>query len=68
MQRLNHEVALLKMRTEQWRIHLRSVPASSPEGLKVRSLLAAMKKCSDASHVAPLRAAAGRRCNSGRIS
>ena len=43
MQRLNHEVALMKMRMEQWRIHLRSVPASSPEGLKVRSLLAAMK-------------------------
>jgi hypothetical protein len=43
MQRLNREVALLKMRTEQWRIHLRSVPASSPEGRKVRSVLAAMK-------------------------
>jgi hypothetical protein len=43
MARLNHEVALLKMRTEQWRIHLRSVPASSPEGRKVRSVLAAMK-------------------------
>jgi hypothetical protein len=43
MEHLDHEVALLKMRTEQWRIHLRSVPASSPEGRKVRSLLAAMK-------------------------
>jgi len=43
MERLNHEVALLKMRTEQWRIHLRSVPASSQEGRKVRSVLAAMK-------------------------
>ncbi len=43
MERLNHEVALLKMRTVQWRIHLRSVPASSQEGRKVRSMLAAMK-------------------------
>jgi hypothetical protein len=43
MERLNHEVALLKMRTEQWRIHLRSVPVSSPEGRKVLSVLAAMK-------------------------
>jgi hypothetical protein len=30
MERLNHEVALLKMRTEQWRIHLRSVPSVKP--------------------------------------
>jgi hypothetical protein len=43
MERLNHEVALLKMRAEQWRIHLRPVPASSPEERKVRSVLAAMK-------------------------
>jgi hypothetical protein len=42
MERLNREVALLKMRTEQWRIHLRSVRASSQEGRKVRSF-AAMK-------------------------
>ena len=43
MERLNHEVALLEMRTEQLRIHLQSVPASSTEARKVRCVLSAMR-------------------------
>jgi hypothetical protein len=43
MERLNHEVALLEMRTEQLRIHLRSVPSASAEARKVRCVLTAMR-------------------------
>jgi hypothetical protein len=43
MERLNHEVALLEMRTEQLRIHLQSVPAASTEARKVRCVLSAMR-------------------------
>ena len=43
MERLNQEVALLEMRTEQLRIHLQSVPASSTEARKVRCVLSAMR-------------------------
>jgi hypothetical protein len=34
---------LLKMRSEQLRIHLRSLPFTSTEGRKVRAILAAMQ-------------------------
>jgi hypothetical protein len=43
MERLIHEVALLEMRTEQLRIHLRLVPASSMEARKLRCVLSAMR-------------------------
>jgi hypothetical protein len=43
MERLNHEIALLEMRTEQLRIHLRSVPSASAEARKVRCVLSAMR-------------------------
>ena len=43
MERLNHEIALLEMRTEQLRIHLRSVRSGNPEARKVRSVLSAMR-------------------------
>ena len=43
MESLNHEVALLAMRTEQLRIHLQSVPASSTEARKLRCVLSAMR-------------------------
>jgi hypothetical protein len=43
MERLNHEVALLEMRTEQLRIHLQSVPTASTEARKVRCVLSAMR-------------------------
>jgi hypothetical protein len=43
MESLNHEVALLEMRTEQLRIHLQSVPASSTEARKLRCVLSAMR-------------------------
>jgi hypothetical protein len=43
MERLNHEVALLEMRTEQLRIHLRSVPSASVEARNVRCVLSAMR-------------------------
>jgi hypothetical protein len=43
MESLNHEVALLEMRTEQLRIHLRSVPSTSLEARKVRCVLSAMR-------------------------
>jgi hypothetical protein len=43
MERLTHEVALLEMRTEQLRIHLRSVPPSSTEARKVRCVLCTMR-------------------------
>jgi hypothetical protein len=43
MERLNQEVALLEMRTEQLRIHLRSVSSSSAEARKVRCVLSAMR-------------------------
>ena len=43
MERLNREVALLEMRTEQLRIHLRSVPAYSTDARKARCALTAMR-------------------------
>jgi hypothetical protein len=43
MEHLNHEVALLEMRTEQLRIHLQSVPAASTEARKIRCVLSAMR-------------------------
>ena len=43
MERLKHEIALLEMRSEQLRIHLRSVPSGNPEARTVRSLLNAMR-------------------------
>jgi hypothetical protein len=43
MERLHHEVTLLEMRTEQWRIHLRSVPAYSTDARKARCALSAMR-------------------------
>ena len=43
MERFHHEVALLEMRAEQLRIHLRSLPFTSAEGRKVRAILAAMR-------------------------
>ena len=43
MEHLIHEVAVLEMRTEQFRIHLRSVPASSMEARNVRCVLSAMR-------------------------
>ena len=43
MKRLNHEIALLEMRTEQLRIHLRSVSAYSTDARKVRCVLSAMR-------------------------
>jgi hypothetical protein len=43
MERLNHEVALLEMRMEQWRIHLRSVPTYRTDARKVRCVLSAMR-------------------------
>jgi len=43
MERLNREVTLLEMRTEQLRIHLRSVPAYSTDARKVRCVLSAMR-------------------------
>jgi hypothetical protein len=43
MERLNREVTLLEMRTEQLGIHLRSVPAYSTDARKVRCVLSAMR-------------------------
>ena len=43
MESLNHEVALLEMRTEQLRIHLSSVPSASAEARRVRCVLSAMR-------------------------
>jgi hypothetical protein len=43
MENLNHEVALLEMRTEQLRTHLQSVPASSTEARKARCVPSAMR-------------------------
>ena len=43
MESLNHEVALLEMRTEQLRIHLHSVPSASTEARKVGCVLGAMR-------------------------
>ena len=43
VERLQHEVALLTLRTEQLRIHLRSVSRTSAEARKVQAVLLAMK-------------------------
>jgi len=43
VKRVHCEVTLLEMRSEQLRIHLRSIPHSSAEARKVRSVLDAMK-------------------------
>ena len=43
VERLQHEVALLTLRTEQLRIHLRSIPRTSAEARKVQAVLLAMK-------------------------
>ena len=43
VERLQHEVALLTLRTEQLRIHLRSIPRTSAEARKVQAVLFAMK-------------------------
>jgi hypothetical protein len=43
MESLNHEVALLEMRTEQLCIHLCSVPSASVEARKVQCVLSAMR-------------------------
>jgi hypothetical protein len=43
MERLDREVALLEMRSEQLRIHLASLPSASPEARKVRAQLLAMQ-------------------------
>jgi hypothetical protein len=43
MERLHHEVALLEMRTEQLRVHLRSVRSDCAEARKVRCVLSAMR-------------------------
>jgi hypothetical protein len=42
MERLKHEIALLEIRTEQLRIHLRSLPFANPEARQVLSQLGAM--------------------------
>ena len=43
MERVHHEVALLQMRSEQLRLHLRLLPHASTEARKVRSVLNAMR-------------------------
>jgi hypothetical protein len=43
MESLKHEIARLEMRSEQLRIHLRSVPGEGAEARRVRSLLSAMR-------------------------
>lgn len=43
MERLRQEIALLEMRTEQLRIHLRSVPIGHSEARAVRAVLCAMQ-------------------------
>ena len=43
MKRLDHEIALLEMRSEQLHIHLRSLPKASAEARKVRSDLLMMR-------------------------
>jgi hypothetical protein len=43
MESLKHEIALLEMRAEQLRIHLRSFPSGNAEARKVRSVLSAMR-------------------------
>jgi hypothetical protein len=42
MERLKHEIALLEIRTEQLRIHLRSIPFANPEARQLLSQLGAM--------------------------
>ncbi len=42
MERLKHEIALLEMRSEQLRIHLRSIPFGNREARQVLSRLGAM--------------------------
>jgi hypothetical protein len=42
MERLKLEIALLEIRTEQLRIHLRSLPFANPEARQVLSQLGAM--------------------------
>jgi hypothetical protein len=43
VERVHHEVALLQMRSEQLRFHLRSLPHASAEARKVHLFLNAMK-------------------------
>jgi hypothetical protein len=43
MESLNREIALLELRAEQLRIHLRSVPSANAEARKMRSVLGAMR-------------------------
>jgi hypothetical protein len=42
VQRLKHQIDLLDVRSEQWRIHLRSLPSYHLEARKARAAISAM--------------------------
>jgi hypothetical protein len=42
VERLKHEIALLEMRSEQLRIHLRSIPSGDLEARRIRAVISTM--------------------------
>jgi hypothetical protein len=43
VERLKHEIALLEMRSEQLRIHLRSIPSGNLESRRIRAVISSMR-------------------------
>jgi hypothetical protein len=43
VERLKHEIALLEMRSEQLRIHLRSIPSGHLEARRIRAAISTMR-------------------------